>query len=603
MIPEAQLEDQNNYFNVVIRLRPPLPREKPLNGIFHSIVEISKDRQHCSITEYLGTQTNDEEREKDIKMHPEKSIVHKYIFDCAYDMVDSQKMVYTNTAQKAINSLLEGYNATMFAYGQTGTGKTYTMEGFHYARNHEDRGMIPRAVEDIFSHIENCPNKSTKFMVRASYLQIYMEIVSDLLALPTHSKALQIREDKKKGLFVEGLSEWTVRRPDDICELLKRGALYRKTAHTKMNDLSSRSHAVFILIVEQLSDDDHLSPSKCRKRTIKTSKLNIVDLAGSERVSVSGATGNRLLESRKINQSLSALGNVISALTDLKNRSHIPYRDSKLTRMLEDSLGGNCKTIMMAMISPSNDSFSETLSTLKFAHRAKKVRNTPKINEDIDQKTLLVKYENELKAMKNELEEKNKILINSNNCAPTIPEAVLLKERIKNMASQFLCGGQKIEETPEFRQALEQKQREFVKKINEIEKERKELENNKAEFNQYKDLLLKQRDIMIGLTEKLNERDQANIQLNNEIEAYDNLTQNYETKISNLECKVYQLEKFIQENGLVLPISLQNKSGIISPDKIQSPKALSEISFCQNTPRLSCININPVTNVFFIIFY
>lgn len=219
-------------------------------------------------------------------------------------------------------------------------------------------------------------------MVRASYLQIYNEVISDLLKPGWNS--LAIREDKKKGVFVEGLSEWAVRSPRDIYSLMKDGMRHRATAATRMNDVSSRSHAVFIIIVEQMTKVG---------KNVKVGKLNLVDLAGSERVSVTGATGQRLEESKKINQSLSCLGNVIAALTDSKGRSHIPYRDSKLTRILEDSLGGNCKTTMIAMISPAFDGYSESLSTLKFATRAKKIKNTARVNEDLDERALLRKYE------------------------------------------------------------------------------------------------------------------------------------------------------------------------------------------------------------------
>lgn len=206
---------------------------------------------------------------------------------------------------------------------------------------------------------------------------------------------------------MEGLSEWAVRSPNEIYSLMQKGALSRATATTKMNDLSSRSHAVFVIVVEQMNTFDEDPYSEDGPRQIIMGKLNLVDLAGSERVRVTGATGKRLEESKKINQSLSCLGNVIAALTDLKSRSHIPYRDSKLTRLLEDSLGGNCKTTMMAMISPSHDAFGESLSTLKFATRAKKIRNEARINEDCDQQGLLRKYEVELKRLKQELCEKN----------------------------------------------------------------------------------------------------------------------------------------------------------------------------------------------------
>lgn len=181
-----------------------------------------------------------------------------------------------------------------------------------------------------------------------------------------------------------------------------------------MNDLSSRSHAVFVIVVEQMTtlpdDEDAMRQGLDPPREIKVGKLNLVDLAGSERVRVTGATGQRLEESKKINQSLSALGNVISALTDSKPRQHIPFRDSKLTRLLEDSLGGNCKTTMMAMISPSSDAFSDSHQTLKFANRAKNIKNEAYINEDTDQRALLRKYQTELKKLKQELFERNQTI-------------------------------------------------------------------------------------------------------------------------------------------------------------------------------------------------
>ena len=346
-------------------------------------------------------------------------------------------------------------------------------------------------------------------------MQIYNEVISDLLKVDRTS--LQIREDKKKGVFVEGLSEWAVRSPNEIYSLMQKGALSRATATTKMNDLSSRSHAVFIIIVEQMTavDDGNGNASVFDEdsfKQIKVGKLNLVDLAGSERVRVTGATGQRLVESKKINQSLSCLGNVIAALTDKKSRSHVPYRDSKLTRLLEDSLGGNCKTTMMAMISPSSDAFGESLSTLKFATRAKKIKNEARINEDVDQRTLLRKYEIELRKLKTELEERNKQMSENKHMmqleaekrraeedkAAAInqlearsreimyekEEKKRLEEKIKMMNSQLLIGGKKIEDTPQFRNALEEKQKlirqEYEMKLQDIERERNMIEEDKA---------------------------------------------------------------------------------------------------------------------------
>lgn len=196
---------------------------------------------------------------------------------------------------------------------------------------------------------------------------------------------LQIREDKKRGVYCEGLSEWVVRNPKEIMALMQWGASQRATGTTRLNELSSRSHAVFVIIVEQSSAIEG-APDDQKREAVKIGKLYLVDLAGSERLRLSGAVGRRLEESKKINQSLSCLGNVIAALTDSKPRTHIPYRDSKLTRLLEDSLGGNCLTTMIATISPALESFAETISTLKFANRAKNIQNKPRVNEEMDQK-------------------------------------------------------------------------------------------------------------------------------------------------------------------------------------------------------------------------
>ena len=424
-------------------------------------------------------------------------------------------------------------------------------------------------------------------MVRASYLQIYNEVISDLLKVDRTN--LQIREDKRKGVFVEGLSEWAVRSPYEIYSLMRKGTNSRVTASTKLNDLSSRSHAVFIIIVEQMTtldeENEPISALGEAPKQIKVGKLNLVDLAGSERLSITGATGKRLEECKKINQSLSALGNVIAALTDLKPRTHIPYRDSKLTRLLEDSLGGNCKTTMMAMISPSYMCFSESLSSLKFANRAKNIKNNAKINEDVDQRALLRKYEAELKTLRRELEEKSKNVMNkemlykleedkrkaeedkaavikvlesrSREFMKEKEEKRKLEEKIKLMSSQMLLGGKKIEDTPQFRSALEEKQKlihkEYEVKLQELEKERQQIEEDKAQVDRYKQLLLKQRDIMIALTARLNERDETIIQLQEELDAYDRIHKETEDKLERKAGRVQLLENYLASNSIQFP--------------------------------------------------
>jgi len=468
-------------------------------------------------------------------------------------------------------STLAGYNAAMLAYGQTGTGKTFTMEGDPRARHGNsaigilpgdlppvgddrgaERGIIPRAIEDIFNRIKADTSTRSKYLVRASYVQIYNEVISDLLK--PERVNLHIREDKKRGVFVEGLSEWVVRTPDEIYGLMDRGASQRTTGATRMNELSSRSHAVFIVIVENSKLTEEAGQAELRQ-SFKVGKLNLVDLAGSERVGRSGATGVRLEESKKINQSLSALGNVIKALTEPKGRPHIPYRDSKLTRILEDSLGGNCKTTMMAMISPALESFTESLSTLKFANRAKHIKNTAHINEDLDQKSLLRKYERELKRLRQELDERTKNLVDkrallqieeqrrkaeadkmraiteleqrSKEFLKEKKERSELEQRINEMQSQLLGGGAPApdRDSDEFKAVLREEQErvkaEYEGKIRELEADRQEAEEGRAQVGRYKAVLLKQRDIMIALTARLNERDETIIRMQEELKAYD----------------------------------------------------------------------------------
>lgn len=350
---------EEESLRVVVRVRPLMQREA-LNGVFVSTADVGADGKSITLYEYFNLELVPAERVEQYIEDPESYQTHTFTFDHVYDEGATQEEIYETTAQSAVFSALEvgstdqGYNATLLAYGQTGTGKTYTMEGFKYNGEDPQRGIIPRAIEDIFGYIREEGDPETTFMIRCSYLQIYNESISDLLK--TERQGLQIRE-RKKGVFVEGLSEWAVRSPGEIYSLMKKGATSRATASTNMNDVSSRSHAVFIVTIEQLKR------GQADGRATKVSKLNLVDLAGSERIRITGAKGVRLEECKKINQSLSALGHVIAALTDYskKSRSHIPYRDSKLTRILEDSLGGNCKTTFMAMISPAVCAFGESV--------------------------------------------------------------------------------------------------------------------------------------------------------------------------------------------------------------------------------------------------
>eukprot|EP00281_Chroomonas_sp_CCMP1168_P031002 CAMPEP_0206254094 /NCGR_PEP_ID=MMETSP0047_2-20121206/23511_1 /ASSEMBLY_ACC=CAM_ASM_000192 /TAXON_ID=195065 /ORGANISM="Chroomonas mesostigmatica_cf, Strain CCMP1168" /LENGTH=383 /DNA_ID=CAMNT_0053680365 /DNA_START=30 /DNA_END=1177 /DNA_ORIENTATION=+ len=294
----------------------------------------------------------------------------QFAFDQVYDWNTLQDFCFQTTAEPIVNSVLQGYNGTVFAYGQTGTGKTHTMEGQWDPP--EMRGIIPRTFCHIFEAIETTHEQN--FLVRASYLEIYNEEVRDLLSKDPKNK-LEIKEDVERGVYVKDLTSYVVKGVTEMENVLLAGKKNRSVGATLMNQDSSRSHSIFTIIIESCSEHDDGT------KHIKAGKLNLVDLAGSERQSKTGATGDRLKEATKINLSLSALGNVISALVDAKSQ-HIPYRDSKLTRLLQDSLGGNTKTVMVANMGPADYNYDETLSTLKYANRAKNIKNKPKINED-----------------------------------------------------------------------------------------------------------------------------------------------------------------------------------------------------------------------------
>ena len=567
----------DDNLKVYIRVRPPLMREKDSSLPFRSIASVSEDKRTISLIEYLGIEFDEASKQKEFIDYPNHFLPHPYTFDHIFDMDSTQEDVYQIAAVPAVESLEDGYNSTIFAYGQTGTGKTYTMEGFIYDYLSPNKGLIPRAIEDIFKYIENNSNSDTTFIIRVTYLQIYNESIDDLLK--PEKKHLSIREGQKKGLYVEGLSEWAVRSPNDIYALLERGAQCRTKAYTNMNDVSSRSHAVFTIILEQMKI------SNGRKR-FKAGKLNMVDLAGSERVKISGATGKQLDESRRINKSLSALGNVINALTDPKTK-HIPYRDSKLTRLLQNSLGGNCKTSMIAMISPYDGSYNESTSTLNFAKRAKGIRIKAKINEEVNQNALISQYEKELSKLRQELSEKNEI-INSNAFIKKIEMERIQAEKDKNealqalekasisflqereekrklektieiMSFQMIPGGQKIkiEDTPEFKTLLQKHQillqKDFNEKLSDLEKEKELIQISKEQVDSYNVLLHKQREAMDNLTNNLKEKEDNISHLNEMIDSYEKIINEQDNIIEMKNQRIKLLENILIKNNVEFP--------------------------------------------------
>ncbi|NXE43969.1 KIF3C protein, partial [Ptilorrhoa leucosticta] len=316
-----------------------------------------------------------------------------FTFDAVYDASSKQADLYDETVRPLIDSVLQGFNGTVFAYGQTGTGKTYTMQGAW--AEPEKRGIIPSAFEHIFTHISRSQNQ--QYLVRASYLEIYQEEIRDLLA-KDQSKKLELKENPETGVYIKDLSSFVTKNVKEIEHVMNLGSQTRSVGSTNMNEHSSRSHAIFLITIEC----SETGPDG--EEHIRVGKLNLVDLAGSERQNKMGAHGERPKEASKINLSLSALGNVISALVDGRS-THIPYRDSKLTRLLQDSLGGNAKTIMVATLGPASHSYDESLSTLRFANRAKNIKNKPRVNED-PKDTLLREFQEEIVRLKAQLEKR-----------------------------------------------------------------------------------------------------------------------------------------------------------------------------------------------------
>uniref|UniRef100_A0A2K5CZW5 Kinesin family member 7 n=1 Tax=Aotus nancymaae TaxID=37293 RepID=A0A2K5CZW5_AOTNA len=290
-----------------------------------------------------------------------------------------QEAVYQACVQPLLEAFFEGFNATVFAYGQTGSGKTYTMGEASVASLLEDeQGIIPRAMAEAFKLIDE--NDLLDCLVHVSYLEVYKEEFRDLLEVGTASRDIQLREDERGNVVLCGVKEVDVEGLDEVLSLLEMGNAARHTGATHLNRLSSRSHTVFTATLEQRGRTPSRLPRPAAGQLL-VSKFHFVDLAGSERVLKTGSTGERLKESIQINSSLLALGNVISALGDPQSRgSHIPYRDSKITRILKDSLGGNAKTVMIACVSPSSSDFDETLNTLNYASRAQNIRNRATVN-------------------------------------------------------------------------------------------------------------------------------------------------------------------------------------------------------------------------------
>ncbi|XP_053568097.1 kinesin-like protein KIF16B isoform X2 [Bombina bombina] len=417
---------------VAVRVRPMNRREKDLEAKF--IIEMEGKKTTVTNTKMSDGVTGDSGRERT------KTFTYDFSYfsaDCKSSNFVSQERVFKDLGTDVLKSAFEGYNACIFAYGQTGSGKSYTMMG-----NPGDSGLIPRICEGLFSRIsESTRWGDASFRTEVSYLEIYNERVRDLLRRKTSKTFnLRVREHPKEGPYVEDLSKHLVQNYSDVEELMDEGNINRTTAATGMNDVSSRSHAIFTINFTQAKFDAEMP---CET----VSKIHLVDLAGSERADATGATGVRLKEGGNINKSLVTLGNVISALADLsqdaanhlakKKQVFVPYRDSVLTWLLKDSLGGNSKTIMIATISPADINYGETLSTLRYANRAKNIINKPTINEDANVK-LIRELRAEIARLKALLTQGNQIALLDSPTALSMEEKLQQNEaRVEELTKEW----------------------------------------------------------------------------------------------------------------------------------------------------------------------
>ncbi|XP_072137981.1 centromere-associated protein E isoform X3 [Mobula birostris] len=356
---------EESAVQVCVRLRPPNAREKSLQGGSGTHPEVHWKTDNQTISQINGGKS--------------------FSFDRVFHENETTQTIYTEVAHSIVCSITEGYNGTIFAYGQTSSGKTYTMMG-----NANTPGLIPLAICNLFKVINDMQNR--EFLLRVSYLEIYNESVSDLLS-DSKGKPLEIREDIERNIYVAELIEEVAVTFEDVMKWVKKGERNRHYGETKMNERSSRSHTIFRVIVESRDKSNE---------AVKVAHLNLVDLAGSERASQTGAEGVRLKEGCNINRSLFVLGQVIKKLSDGQS-GFLNYRDSKLTRILQNSLGGNARTLIICTIAPF--AFEETLSTLQFASTAKFMKNTPHVNEVLDDQAMLKRCRKEIMDLKNHLEE------------------------------------------------------------------------------------------------------------------------------------------------------------------------------------------------------
>ncbi|XP_063538855.1 kinesin-like protein KLP2 [Cydia strobilella] len=418
--------DKNQNIQVFVRLRPLNQRERDIKSL--GVVEVVNGREVV------------------VRQSQQTTLTKKFTFDRAFAPNTKQIEVYQQVVSPLIKEVLCGYNCTVFAYGQTGTGKTHTMVGESTGdenvnwQNDPLAGIIPRALSQLFDELRI---SNTEYTVRVSYLELYNEELFDLLSSSEDNSKLRIYEDvtRKGSNIVNGLEEITVYNKNEVYKIMEQGQERKRVASTLMNAQSSRSHTVFTIVAHMKENNQE------GEELVKIGKLNLVDLAGSENISKAGsdnpAKKERARECVNINQSLLTLGRVITALVE--RHPHIPYRESKLTRILQESLGGRTKTSIIATISPGHKDLEETMSTLEYAHRAKNIQNKPEVNQKMTKTAMLKEYAEEIDKLKRDLQaarDKNGVCISTE----TFAEMNLKEEEQRKEIQELLLRKRAMEE-------------------------------------------------------------------------------------------------------------------------------------------------------------
>ncbi|XP_008327185.1 kinesin heavy chain-like isoform X2 [Cynoglossus semilaevis] len=474
-----------------------------------------------------------------------------YVFDRVLDPETEQIQVYDVCAKQIVRDVLGGYNGTIFAYGQTSSGKTHTMEG----NLHDPRqmGIVPRISRDIFDHIYSM-DENLEFHIKVSYFEIYLDKIRDLLDVSKTN--LAVHEDKNRVPFVKGCTERFVSSPDEVMDVIDEGKANRHVAVTNMNEHSSRSHTIFLINIKQ---------ENVETETKLSGKLYLVDLAGSEKVSKTGAEGSVLDEAKNINKSLSALGNVIAALSE-GTKTHVPYRDSKMTRILQDSLGGNCRTTIIICCSPSVYNETETKSTLMFGQRAKTIKNTVCLNLELTAEEWKKKYESEKEKCRslNVLVQKLEQELKRWRKGESVPEAEQLSNRKKKSSSETK-GAVKGEEEEEAAASVPLSDKEKVQyetlitdlyqqlddKDDELNQQSQSIEKLKQQLLDHEELLTSSRQHQERLQEELSQLQKDNESGKQEVkevlQALEELAVNYDHKSQEVEEKNHTNLKLNQE--------------------------------------------------------